>query len=76
MNTLLHAGQSHPFATADELLALPIVRKYVEDPQVGYLGFDQRNLVAFVGKPAVMHLIGTLERPVVLPKSIHSGDLK
>jgi hypothetical protein len=70
MNSLTHDGQSYEFSTADELLALPIVRKYTSDPAVSKLGYNRDCLAAFVGNPPIEHIIGRLKEPVMLPASI------
>lgn len=70
MNSITHNGQSHDFATTDEFLALPIVRKFTDDPAFTHLANSPGQLQAckkIEGQP-VMHVVGQLKEPVVLPK--------
>lgn len=72
MNSISHAGACHDFSTVAELLALPMVAKYTDDPAVSHFAQGDGQLLAcktIEGKP-VWHLVGALAQPVILPKSI------
>lgn len=72
MNSITHNGISHDFATVDELLALPIVRAFTEDPAVSHLAQGDGCLVAYrlIDKTPVMCVVGRLAAHVVLPARI------
>lgn len=72
MNTISHDGQSFAFATVSELLALPVVRKFLEDPQFQDWAYDCFTIYAVDSTP-IMHLVGVVKERVVLPKSICGG---
>lgn len=78
MNSIAHDGQSHEFATTDELLSLPLVKQYTDDPAVIRLGQGDGQLVAvkLIEDTPVFHVIGTLAQPVVLPKTITGLPLR
>lgn len=72
MNSIISNGISHDFASIDELLALPIVRAFTEDPTVSHLAQGDGCLVAYklIDKTPVMCVVGRLAAHVVLPATI------
>lgn len=72
VNRISHNGQTHEFSTTAEFLALPIMRKFTDDPAVSHLaqGGNQLQAIKLIEGTPVMHVIGTLAEPVVLPKTL------
>lgn len=76
MNHITHNGQSFDFETVPELLALPLVKAFTDDPAVSHFAQGDGRLLAcktIEGKP-VWHLVGALAQPVILPASISGSS--
>lgn len=76
MNSISHAGAFHEFSTVDELIALPMVKAFTDDPTVSHFAQGDGQLLAcktIEGKP-VWHLVGALAQPVILPASISGSS--
>lgn len=73
MNALIHNGQSHDFATADELLALDRVREFTTDSTVSHLLYNADELWAAKGNPTVLCLVGRLKERVALPAQVRAS---
>lgn len=69
MNTITKDGASHPFATVADLLALPMVAKYVNDPQFQHWAYDGLTIYAVDSRP-IAHLVGIVAERVVLPRTL------
>lgn len=73
MNTLTHAGESHEFSTTAELLALPHVRRFLDDPKFSHWAYDGLTIYAVDSRP-VMHLVGVTRERVVLPRKLQASQ--
>lgn len=73
MNSISHAGASHEFSTVDELLALPMVAKFLNDPQFKYWAYDGLTIYA-VDRTPIMHLVGIVKERVVLPLKLQASQ--
>lgn len=66
MNSITAQGESYDFATVADLLALPMVAKYLHDPQFQRWAYDGLTIYALDSHP-IMHLVGIVKERVVLP---------
>lgn len=72
MNAITCRGESHDFATVADLLALPSVAKFLDDPQFDYWLYDGFTIYA-VDKHPIKHLVGIVKERVVLPPTLKGG---
>lgn len=73
MNAITHNDESYEFTTTEELLATPLVRRFTSDPKFTHLAHGDGCLVAYDRTP-IMHMVGRLQGPVVLPKTLNSRE--
>lgn len=71
MNTISNGTESHDFSTVAELLALPMVAKYIEAPQFDHWLYDGFTIYA-VNQTPFACLVGIVKERVVLPLKLQA----
>lgn len=69
MNSITKDGQVHPFVAVADLLALPMVAKYLNDPRFQHWAYDGLTIYAVDSSP-VAHLVGIVQERVILPRTL------